>query len=199
MSSPCQGKRVACSSIWPGIRNHVQSLVRESFCIIGCGSKVDFWHDNWLGYVLADRLNIPVDVHAKFSDTVGDFLEHGVWRFTVSFVANYPDIMHDILRVPITSGEDERVWTKSLHGTVTAKLARLHTRVHFPTVKWGRWIWNSCIPIRRSLVNWRLLLSRLPTMDSFHGFIGPTMCVLCRGDKEAMDHLFWHCPLAKMV
>ncbi|KAH6818323.1 hypothetical protein C2S51_001926 [Perilla frutescens var. frutescens] len=168
MSSPCQGKRVACSSIWPRIRNHVQSLVRESFCIIGCGSKVDFWHDNWLG-------------------------------FTSSFVANYPDIMHDILRVPITSGEDERVWTKSLHGTVTAKLARLHTRVHFPTVKWGRWIWNSCIPIRRSLVNWWLLLSRLPTMDSFHGFIGPTMCVLCRGDKETMDHLFWHCPLAKMV
>ncbi|KAH6836107.1 hypothetical protein C2S53_002087 [Perilla frutescens var. hirtella] len=196
---PRQSRQVAFSSIWPGVRSLTQDLVRESYCIIGDGSTVDFWHDNWLGYVIANRLKTPLCLHGGFMDKVGDFLINGIWTFTESFVRAFLELVTDILQVHIVLGEDERVWTKSLHGLVTAKLTRLHTREHFPTIKWGKWIWDSAIPVRRSMTNWRLLLSRLPTFDTLHGFIGPGICVMCRGDLETLDHLFWHCPLVGIV
>ncbi|KAH6815712.1 hypothetical protein C2S51_020532 [Perilla frutescens var. frutescens] len=46
LSHPQHCKRVLYSSVWPGIGPLAKELVRDSFCIIGDGSSVDFWHDN---------------------------------------------------------------------------------------------------------------------------------------------------------
>ncbi|KAH6810698.1 hypothetical protein C2S51_024460 [Perilla frutescens var. frutescens] len=149
-----------------------------------------------LGYSIVERLRIPHSAHAKLIDKVGDFLRNGIWSFMLSFVRAFPEVLNDILHHHMTPGEDKMIWSKSLHVNVTERLARLHTRVRFPSVRWDKWIWSSYIPMRRSLIVWRLLLSRLPTMDTLHRFIGPMICFMCRGERETFDHLFWRCSLA---
>ncbi|KAH6761025.1 Polynucleotidyl transferase [Perilla frutescens var. frutescens] len=109
-------KCVYYSTVWSGVRSYVHTLLHDLICIVGSGSTIDFWHDNWLGYVIVDKLRVPPHVHIRFHDKVGDFLDDAVWRFTASFVRAFPDIMADIRRVPIVSGTDKRLWSKSLHG-----------------------------------------------------------------------------------
>ncbi|KAH6788720.1 hypothetical protein C2S51_003726 [Perilla frutescens var. frutescens] len=178
-SSPGMAKRVAYLTIWPGIMQLAQTLVKESICIIGTSSNVDFWHDNWLGYVIIDKLQIPHDVHAKLADRVGDFLSNGVWRFTASFVRSFSEILNDILRVKIVPGEDERIWSKSLHGDVTARLARLHNqKATVVTVVWSLWtfrnkaifeIWMSSSFTLINLV--RVALHEMQFMGKARGFM----------------------------
>lgn len=48
--------------LWSGFRPHFSHIISESRCILGQHSNVSFWNDNWLGFVIADHLNIPTHV-----------------------------------------------------------------------------------------------------------------------------------------
>ncbi|KAL8502778.1 hypothetical protein ACS0TY_021769 [Phlomoides rotata] len=47
------------SSIWPGIRRHLGRLVDGSRWVVGLSLRISFWNDNWLGYIISDKLGIP--------------------------------------------------------------------------------------------------------------------------------------------
>lgn len=55
--------------------------------------------------------------------------------------------------------------------------------------------------MRRSILVWRLVHGRLPTMDLCckNGFIGPNVCVVCCASEENIDHVFSMCPVVRPV
>lgn len=99
-----------------------------------------FWLDNWLGYRLVDRLGIDEIFHSFLRDRVSAFRENDDWCLTPDFVAAFPDVVDDIRGTVISSHGDERLWKGSLHGDVTSKVMRLHTRRRFMPINWGTWI-----------------------------------------------------------
>ncbi|XP_057812491.1 uncharacterized protein LOC131026578 [Salvia miltiorrhiza] len=89
------------STIWLGTRSVIHSLVSDTHCSIGTGSSVLFWLDNWLGYRLVDRIDIPTAVHHSLMHTVSDYFFDDTWHFTLDFFQTFPDIAFDIVSIPI--------------------------------------------------------------------------------------------------
>ncbi|XP_057808675.1 uncharacterized protein LOC131023144 [Salvia miltiorrhiza] len=183
----------ASSSIWLGIRHEIDDIVDDTYCHVGSGHMTNFWLDDWLGYVIAEKCGLPTFLKPSFS--VADYFFEGVWHFTQEFINNYPEIVCDILLIPIGEGADTRFWKPATHGEVTAKLASKHHGHRHPSVLWGNWIWAKYIPERRSITCWRIIHNRLPTHDRLikHGMIMPNYCTFCFQNAETIDHIFWKC------
>lgn len=74
----------------------------------------------------------------------------------------------------------------------------MRLRPSFLQVAWGRWIWASFIPPRRSITVWRGIHEKLPVGNVLqrYGIIGPSACPICLHDSESIDHLFTGCSFA---
>lgn len=62
----CPKRSYLKSSIWSGLKPHLVSFDIDGLLLIGHKSKARFWLDNWLGYTIADRLNILSHVKKEF-------------------------------------------------------------------------------------------------------------------------------------
>ncbi|XP_057770983.1 uncharacterized protein LOC130990768 [Salvia miltiorrhiza] len=189
------------STIWLGSRESIRTLIRDTHCSIGPGSSVMFWFDNWLGYRLVDRIGISEADYHLLMQPVSDYYFDDTWHFTLDFVQAFPDIAVDIVSTPISGGEDRRAWIHSHFGDVSSAIATDHVRPSFPKVTWGKWIWAQFIPMRRSIMTWRVILGRLPTASALRrsGYCGPGWCPLCKNANEDICHLFWECEVARQV
>ncbi|XP_057775017.1 uncharacterized protein LOC130993994 [Salvia miltiorrhiza] len=196
----CSIKSVTASSVWLGLRGQIGELVADSYSYIGNGMETLFWMDDWLGYRLVDKCGVPCFLRDNLDHTVADYFFDGIWHFTPEFVNTFPQIVCDILLVPM-GDSDTRFWKPSLEGKVTSALAFAHHGQKFPQVSWGSWIWEPFIPVRRSLVCWRLLHDRMPTYDRLirNGLVTPNWCPICRSNEETVDHTFWnYAPVRKV-
>ncbi|XP_057802933.1 uncharacterized protein LOC131018226 [Salvia miltiorrhiza] len=189
------------SPIWTSIRENVSELVENSYSFIGDGSSTYFWLDDWLGYKLVDKLQVPYFMHEFLHQSVADYYFEGVWHFSEDFFVQFPDTVCDILLLPIGESEDLRFWKHSVRGDVTAALAYSHACHSFPKVHWGDWIWENYIPVRRSIVCWRIIQNRLPTLDVLirQGILGPNRCSICGAAEETISHLFWECSVVRPI
>ncbi|XP_057791222.1 uncharacterized protein LOC131008356 [Salvia miltiorrhiza] len=192
---------LASSPFWTGVREHVSTLVNDSYSYFGTGEHIYFWHDDWLGYKLADKLHIPIFMRDFLQQAVSDYFYDGVWHFTPDFIIQFLDIVVDILLLPIGEEGDTRFWKPSVSGEVTASIAYVSQSLHFPKVIWETWIWERFIPDRRSLVTWRILHRKMPTLDGVikRGMHGPNRCVMCGTAEESIDHLFWNCRVIRQI
>ncbi|XP_057808755.1 uncharacterized protein LOC131023232 [Salvia miltiorrhiza] len=125
------------SSIWGGIKELVPDLIDDSYCLLGNGSSIYFWNDDWLGYSIADKVNIPGFIRSRLNQKFSDYLYDGVWHFASNFVENFPMIVCDIILLPIGSEDDIRLWKPFVHGDVTSALAFASRSHRFPRVSWG--------------------------------------------------------------
>lgn len=74
------------SSVWVGVRHHIDTLQSDSRWLVGQGTRVSFWWDNWLGTIIADRVGIPSNLRYLFSQQVSDYYYDGAWHFSADFV-----------------------------------------------------------------------------------------------------------------
>ncbi|XP_057770242.1 uncharacterized protein LOC130990061 [Salvia miltiorrhiza] len=188
-------EQIANSSIWLGVKHEINNLVEDSYIYVNRGDSTYFWRDDWLGYKLVDKLSIPHFMHDYLQFSVQDYYYDGLWHFSASFVNKFPDIVADILLVPMGEEQDARFWKHSLKGEVSAALAFSSKCHRFPKVKWGKWIWEGYIPVRRSILCWRVLHERLPTMDILirQGLTAPNGCPICYLEAESISHIMWSC------
>ncbi|XP_057788467.1 uncharacterized protein LOC131005480 [Salvia miltiorrhiza] len=184
-----------------GVREPIQQVVEDTFCILGNGDSISFWLDNWLGYKLVDRLHIPHYMFPFFSQRVSNYFFNDTWHFTDSFIEAFSEVAFDIIYIPFSDDVDYRAWTHSRFGELSAALAFDYLAPSYPIVDWGKWIWATFIPVRRSITCWKVILGRLPTTDTLRrcGFVGPSFCSLCRNALERIEHIFWECFFAKEV
>ncbi|XP_057770894.1 uncharacterized protein LOC130990686 [Salvia miltiorrhiza] len=192
---------IGSSPFWTSVRDHVTQLVDDSYSLIGVGAATMFWCDDWLGYRLTDKLKIPCYMFDFLTQAVDEYFFDGIWHFSEDFIINFPDVVIDILLLPIGGDEDTRFWKHSVSGEVTSATAYSHTSQDFPKVLWGNWIWERFIPERRSIVCWRVIHQRLPTVDNLirRGIQGPNRCALCGKAEESINHLFWDCEMIKPI
>ncbi|XP_057790938.1 uncharacterized protein LOC131008050 [Salvia miltiorrhiza] len=178
-------------------RDFGYDLLHDRFSLLKapCGLRTftNFWLDDWLGYSIAAKCGAPP--YLRLSQSIADYFYDGVWHFTQNFINNFPEIVCDILLVPIGEEDDTRYWKPALHGEITAKLASSHHGNRHPSVRWGKWLWEPYIPIRRSIMCWRLIHNRLPTYDRLirQGLIMPNFCIFCRNHQETAYHILWNC------
>ncbi|XP_057803087.1 uncharacterized protein LOC131018376 [Salvia miltiorrhiza] len=188
-------ENVANSSIWIGVKHEINVLVDDSYVMVGNGRYTLFWLDDWLGYRIRDKLGIPAFLWGLLQQPISDYFFDGKWHFSENFVDNFPEIVCDILLIHLGDGHDERFWKASLRGDVTSSLAFANISHRYPKVVWGKWIWDPAVPIRRSIVCWRLIHERLPTIDCMirQGLIVPNACPICLTAAESINHTFWGC------
>ncbi|XP_057771151.1 uncharacterized protein LOC130990949 [Salvia miltiorrhiza] len=192
---------IANSTVWIGVKQEVNRLVDDSYSCIDRGESTYFWKDDWLGYKLVDKLKIPHYMHDFLNFSIQDYFYDEVWHFSASFVNRFPEIVADILLLPMTGDKDHRYWKHSVKGEVTAALAFSSICHRFPQVSWGKWIWEPYIPVRRSILCWRVIHGRLPTLDILirQGMIVPNGCPICLMDGESIDHIMWQCGKVRSI
>ena len=190
------------STIWFGFKDSYQALQDHSRWLVSRNSGVRFWLDNWLGYCIADRVEIPGHLRHRFEFTIADYCSPTGWRLHPDFCLAFPDIARDIRAYHLApAGSDTRVWTQSRDGDISSAAIYHTLRTRHPAVDWGKWIWGTFIPPRRSLTIWRAIHDKLPTLDRLRegGFIGPSVCAFCQRATESLDHIFVGCPLVYEV
>ncbi|XP_057791145.1 uncharacterized protein LOC131008275 [Salvia miltiorrhiza] len=189
------------SSVWLGLKDEVNQLVDDSYACIDSGDCTYFWRDDWLGYKLVDKLKIPAYMHEFLNFSVQDYFYDNTWHFSTSFVNSFPEVVADIILVPMNGGKDARFWKHSISGDVSAALAFSRKGHIFPEVNWGKWIWEPFIPVRRSIICWRIIHGRLPTLDILirQGMVGPNGCAICYECEESISHVFWSCSKVKPI
>ncbi|KAL8483873.1 hypothetical protein ACS0TY_026525 [Phlomoides rotata] len=128
--------------------------------------------------------------------TVSDYYFDGVWHLDEFFVMKHLEIVEDIMNYSCDAESDFLVWSHSVHDSLSTKVAYSGLQQRYPMVTWGKWIWGSFIPAKRSTAIWRLIHGKLPTWDYIHfrGFSGLSKCLFCYSAGEDLDNLFCHCP-----
>ncbi|XP_057791454.1 uncharacterized protein LOC131008556 [Salvia miltiorrhiza] len=194
-------QNIANSSIWIGLKDEVNQLVDDSYSCIDRGDGTFFWRDDWLGYKLVDKLKIHSYMHDFLNFSVHDYFYDDVWHFSTAFVNRFPEVVADILLLPMNGGKDVRFWKHSVRGEVSAALAFSRKCHRFPEVNWGKWIWEPFILVRRSILCWRVIHGRLPTLDILvrQGLVAPNGCSLCFESGESISHVLWNCSKVKPI
>ncbi len=66
---------------------------------------------------------------------------------------------------------------------------------------YARSLWSLRTPPRVQILCWLILKKSLLTTDKLHrrGWVGNTLCVLCGGAEETIDHLFVRCVFSQFV
>ncbi|XP_057793119.1 uncharacterized protein LOC131009729 [Salvia miltiorrhiza] len=125
-------ENVANSSVWIGLKHEINVLVDDSYAVVGNGTSTLFWHDDWLGYRIRDKVGIPPFLWNFLQQNISDYFFDGCWHFSANFVENFPEIVCDILLIPLGNVLDERFWKPSLRGDVTSSLAFANISNRYP-------------------------------------------------------------------
>ncbi|KAK2422784.1 hypothetical protein QL285_033289 [Trifolium repens] len=74
------------SSFWHGIKHHVPTVKANTRWIIGSGTEISFWLDNWLSEPLVDVLNLPISAYPSLTARLSSFIVNGEWNIPTSIV-----------------------------------------------------------------------------------------------------------------
>jgi hypothetical protein len=111
------------SSVWSGIKIHIETVIDNSLWIVGTGEKISLWNDNWLGVSLVDLFNVDPYFHAGFTGKVSKIIVDGRWNLPPPLmVDDVTDRLASIVlpRVPLPN---TFVWSHSADGKLSSKAA----------------------------------------------------------------------------
>jgi len=172
---------------------------------VGDGSDTLFWHDRWLGDApLCRRFDHLFGLALNKHITVAEMFTHGwevrgdawrwrrqLWAWEEEFLGNNFVVQTDV--------SDRWKWLPDTMGGYTVRGAyQLLTHQVAPMIDvTGEHVWHKQVPLKVSILAWRLLHDRLPTkLNLFRrGIIQHTdvSCVAGCGFDESATHLFLHC------
>ncbi|XP_019459896.1 PREDICTED: uncharacterized protein LOC109359653 [Lupinus angustifolius] len=187
------------SPVWPGIKKGWQKIIDNAIWLVGNGSKIRFWTDNWLGEPLADTLSIPPQTHSTLAASVADFIHDQKWTIPSWMAHNFPSITDAMATIQINQDmSDELVWKHSTNGKLTLKTAYSFFKPRIRQLSWCKLIWSSSIPPTKSFNTWRLVNNKMPTDENLQkrGIPMASICTLCHTAAENSPHLFLHCSYA---
>ncbi|XP_019418611.1 PREDICTED: uncharacterized protein LOC109329402 [Lupinus angustifolius] len=189
------------SSIWIGIKNNWIEVVENSIWLVGDGTKINFWTDNWTGTTMVDSLQIPLNLHSKLKAKVANFVMDSKWLIPAPMIRTFPTVVSSISHILRHNGLDRLVWKNSCEGDLHSKIAYDHVSTKQPLIEWCNLIWSPNIPPSQSFITWRLMLGKLPTDENLklRGLALVSKCNLCNEFQEDMDHLFFNCKFALAI
>jgi hypothetical protein len=183
--------------------------------VLGDGSNSLFWYDRWVGEVpLCSRFARLFDLSTNKLSTVADMFSLGwevggeAWRWRRRLWAWEEEMLGECRLLLDTvcvqsSVSDRWQWDPDSHAGYTVKGAyQILTStvssngplIHDET---DDLVWHKSVPLKVSMVAWRLLKDRLPTKINLQrrGSLqdAAITCVAGCGYAEMASHLFLHC------
>ncbi|PRQ24992.1 putative RNA-directed DNA polymerase [Rosa chinensis] len=187
------------SSVWPGFKKLWDSFYASVQWLVGDGSRISFWSDNWLGTPISSMHRITPVVRSLMPVKVSDFIRDKQWAISSTFNFFFPDLASRISKVvlPLENGVDQVIWPHNAAGVLTSKEAFDFISPPKPKVNWCKLIWNKALQPRKSLVAWKVLNKRILTDDWLvrRGIYLCSQCSICRSQGESLHHLFFDCSL----
>ncbi|GAU49718.1 hypothetical protein TSUD_272780 [Trifolium subterraneum] len=175
---------------------HASIWWRDIWCLGGEG------YGNWFG--------------SNISSVLGDGKDFGFWkekwlgRKTEEEEAAVGDLKLLLEQVqPCRDNKDRRRWIPNTIGLFSVKsaYAAMQDRSTLPELEsntlWAlKRLWRNNVRSKVIIFGWRMLLHKLPTKeDLFHkGIIINNLerkCILCNRENEDLEHVFFHCHVAK--
>ncbi|KAG4995202.1 hypothetical protein GYH30_031756 [Glycine max] len=183
---------------------------------VGCGDKINFWKDKWLG----EECNLELKYNQLFmisrqqTNTIsmmGNFSQ-GNWSWDLKWRRNLFDheddiavaFMEEINAIPIQCHlQGTMLWKADPSGVYSPKLAYrllMTCNRQVSEVNIFQTIWKLKIPPRAAVFSWRLIKDRLPTRHNLlrrNVPIQETECPLCGNEQEDAGHLFFNCKMTR--
>ena len=135
--------------------------------------------------------------------TVSQFLINGEWSRSLLENDGLEDFYDAIASVPVgeSQEEDSIVWSGTPTGAFSLKSAWELIRIHHERWPWVRLVWHPVIPKTYSLLCWRILWHRLPTLDHVKRYYPEIAqnCCFCITNSETVDHLFLECVFTREI
>ncbi|PRQ35239.1 putative ribonuclease H-like domain, reverse transcriptase zinc-binding domain-containing protein [Rosa chinensis] len=171
------------SSIWPGVKKFWSVVMENAQWLIGQGTNISFWRDNFMGKPIIDFFG-PHTIVDNLQGYVADYISNGSWVIPDLLHFHYPALCELIEKVPLAmdpSVEDKVIWSSATSGELTAKNAFQFLCQPFPSMSWGKCIWSKFITPRMSLLTWKLLWGRILSDDFLQrrGVALASRCGLC--------------------
>ena len=178
---------------------------------VGTGTNTLFWQDRWLGDVpLCRHFSRLFDLSLNKSSTVAEMFSLGwedggaawgcrrhLWDWEEEMIGECRHLLDNF--VLQTDVSDKWQWLLDIAGgyTVRREYQILTTHAHHIGDGIGDLVWHKQVPLKVSILSWRLLRDRLPTKTILlrRGIIQPTAKYYvagCENDKTAL-HMFFHC------
>jgi hypothetical protein len=106
------------SSIWPGLQPLYMDVFQNSKWIGGNGTSIDFWHSNWVGRSIVDKLNIQPHFLKILCGNVVDFIRNGSWFCSTILNDEMTEIWSKISAIMLHTSnmEDKFIWLSSSNG-----------------------------------------------------------------------------------
>ena len=197
--------------IGEGVGNWFEENIRR---VVGDGRDTLFWYDRWIGDLpLCLKFPRLFDLAVEKECSVGEMEGRGwgndggawVWRrrlfaWEEESVRECSLLLHNI--VLQDSVHDTWRWlSEPIHGyTVRGAYCFLTTTGNMVDRSLVDDVWNKHVPLKVSLLVWRLLRNRIPTKDNLalRGALSltDTSCALGCDCNETVNHLFLQCTLS---
>nr|ABD28730.1 Ribonuclease H [Medicago truncatula] len=131
---------------------------------------------------------------------VANYLVNGEWILSDFFAYKDNALVEKIhqIALPLDETLDKLIWTDSVDGDLSNKLAFSFLPGHGPTVHWAKMLWNAYTPPTGAFITWRFLHNKLPTDDNLRKrgcYIVSICCCFCRKQAETSSHIFLQCPV----
>ena len=192
------------SKIWKSIGMGWDLLNDNKVWVIGNGSQISVWEDNWLGIGSIRSLIEGPLTHSEQNITLRDLGESGRWNLSLISYSLPDFISHRILEFPLTldcEKSDHPVSSFVDNGkfSMTKAYATL-TLPRKPLVDL-EWLWKGTTSPKIKFFLWLLWWDRLPTKKLLHQrHIAPSnLCPLCLEEIESSFHIVRNCRIAKAV
>ena len=202
------GLKKGSSYVWQSIISSRPAICRGACFKIGDGRNINPWSDPWVPNIQGFIPKVKDGVLTHEWTSVADFKDecYNEWNEELIrdiFAQSSADAILS-LEWPRVSCQDRLLWIKNQRGEFSVK--ECYFASFFDEVTGGSsriWIdlWNTKIHERLKIFLWRLLANVLPTrkLISQRIGIGDQYCTLCGGEEESAWHLFFLCPVSRLI
>ncbi|KAJ0495935.1 putative reverse transcriptase zinc-binding domain-containing protein [Helianthus annuus] len=181
---------------------------------VGCGSRVAFWLDIWIGVqplymVFQSLFAIEKEKTCCVSDRVSwddnSVVFSWVWNRETLTVGEQEELMElSLLLCDFNGGvgPDSLLWKYDKSEDFSVASIKSIAASASRSVPGYLFFWNKFIPKKVGIVSWRALSERLPTRVALaaRGIdITDTRCLFCGDYEETSDHLFVSCHFSQSV
>jgi hypothetical protein len=200
------------SWIWNGIKASVPLLTRGTCFVPHYNSSLPIWSSPWIpildNFLPLPRLpNLPSSYPLHISDLI--YYPSLTWRLNLLNFLFHSSTVTEILKVPIRLNNDTCLWTPSSNGTFSTKSVHhllsstsYHSPPPLPPSSWKS-LWKLNINHRLKLFLWKMIWNIIPSKHRISHSLPSshldTTCSLCAGPIDSIFHLFFNCPIARVV
>ncbi|XP_026420198.1 uncharacterized protein LOC113316192 [Papaver somniferum] len=161
--------------------------------------------DNWCGdFSIAKRLGIFSKGSNDFTAKVSDIIVDGAWAIPLKMRELVIRCNIDLENLPLISGGDDyKIWDLDSKGVFSVKSAKAAIKAPTEILPIAALFSRKVVHPTLSVQYWKIWAKQCcASEDNIIKKTGrsmPTMCRLCRKSCETMNHITWHCRVAKRI